>query len=80
MNQSEKDLLPARIGVTGQAVGGILGGLAVSGPLGWVLAGAGLVMAYAGNKILDSEARRMERERAEGKTPELPRIRPRGGF
>lgn len=72
MNKSEKETLPLRIGVNGQSVGTLLAGLAAGGPIGWIVAGLGAVMLYAGNTWLNGEVERMEKERAAGKAPTRP--------
>ena len=77
MNKSEREILPLRVGVNAKAAGTLLAAVAVGGPVGLALAATGVVMAYSGNRWLNSEVSRMESERAAGKTPERPKG-PRG--
>jgi len=72
MNQSEKDILFLRIGVNAKSIGTFLAGAAMGGPVGFVVAGLGALMAYAGNGWLNAEVERMEHERVRGQTPRRP--------
>lgn len=73
MNEREREVLPLRVGVNLRSAGTLLAAVAVGGPVGFVLAITGGVMAYAGNKWLNGEVRRMESERSQGKTPVSPK-------
>jgi hypothetical protein len=74
MNKSEKEILFLRIGVNAKSAGTLLAGAALGGPLGLVVAGLGVAMAWAGNQWLNTEVDRMEGERARGETPRRPSV------
>ena len=72
MNQSEKEILPLRVAVNVNPACAVLVATVVGGPVGLVLGLAGVAGLYTGNRWMNEEAERMERERARGETPKRP--------